>query len=148
MQKRTTSRAVNRGEEIEQARFVRWTHKGAVRALMPALAWMFHVPNGGQRDGFTGAQLKAMGVKAGVPDLLLPWRVPGTVGPSLDGDVLGLVIEFKSATGRVSDAQKPWLAHFEAQGWEIRVARSAQEARTQVCQYLGITPKDAPPLDE
>jgi hypothetical protein len=136
---KSAPRKTNRGEEIEQARVIKWSHKVAVRDLMPALRWLHHSPNGGKRDAFTGAQMKALGVKAGFPDLILP--------VSNQSFTPGLVIEMKSATGSTSPEQKEWLAHFEAQGWAIRVARSAQEARTHLCQYLGLPPDQAPALE-
>ena len=136
---RSAPRRVTRGEEIEQARVVKWSHKVEVRKLLPDLRWLHHSPNGGQRDAFTGAQMKALGVKPGFPDLILP------VGARLSP---GLVIEMKSDTGTTSPAQKEWLAHFKAQRWEIRVARSAQEARTILCQYLGLPPDQAPALED
>jgi hypothetical protein len=40
--------------------------------LYPDLKWMYHVPNGGHRNKATAARLKAAGVKAGVPDVVLP----------------------------------------------------------------------------
>jgi len=105
---------------------------------MPALRWLHHSPNGGRRDAFTGAQMKALGVKPGFPDLILPARA---------GDSTGLIVEMKSDTGRASDAQKEWIEHFKAQGWETTIARSASEARTILCEYLGITTDSAPALD-
>lgn len=105
---------------------------------MPALRWLHHSPNGGERSAFAGAQMKALGAKPGFPDLILPFA---------SGPHTGLVIEMKSATGTTSERQKEWLGHFEAQNWQIRIARSAQEARTHLCQYLGI-PLDAAPAME
>lgn len=136
---RSAPRSTTRGEEIEQARVIKWSHKVAVRDLMPALRWLHHSPNGGKRDALAGAQMKALGVKPGFPDLILP------VGSGL---FPGLVIEMKSATGSTSDTQKEWLTHFEAQRWAVRVARSAQEARTILCSYLGIDHDLAPALDD
>lgn len=136
---RSAPRSTTRGEEIEQARVIKWSHKVAVRDLMPALRWLHHSPNGGKRDALAGAQMKALGVKPGFPDLILP------VGSGL---FPGLVIEMKSATGSTSDTQKEWLAHFEAQRWAVRVARSAQEARTILCSYLGLDHDLAPALDD
>lgn len=135
----TNRRTSNRTEEIEQARLIKWTHKVAVRELMPELRWLFHTPNGGTRTPLAGAQMKALGVKPGVPDLLLPVRI--------DANTPGLVIEMKSATGSTSPEQKEWLKHLGQQGWIVAVARSAQEARKEVCQYLDINPDLAPPLD-
>lgn len=142
---RSAARTTHRGEEIEQARVIKWSHKVAVRDLMPALRWLHHSPNGGKRDAMAGAQMKALGVKKGFPDLILPVRV---TADNLLGFHPGLVIEMKSATGSTSPEQKEWLAHFEAQDWEIRVARSASEARTHLCQYLGIPPNQAPALED
>lgn len=139
----STRRSPNRTEEVQQAKLIAWSHKPAVRALMPALRWLHHSPNGGKRDGFTGGQMKALGVKAGFPDLILPFA---STSPS--GTHPGLVIEMKSDTGSTSPAQKDWLAHFEDQNWQIRVARSAQEARTILCQYLGTSPDSAPPIED
>lgn len=136
---RSAPKSTTRSEEIEQAKVIKWSHKVAVRDLLPALRWLHHSPNGGKRDAFTGAQMKALGVKPGFPDLILPFGARLSVG---------LVIEMKSASGQTSDAQKEWLAHFEAQKWEIRVARSAQEARTILCQYLGLPPDQAPALED
>ena len=39
---------------------------------MPELEYMHHVPNGGKRDAATAVALKRQGVKAGVPDIVLP----------------------------------------------------------------------------
>ena len=132
----------NRSEEIEQARVVRWSHLAAVRQLMPALKYLHHSPNGGKRDAFTGAQMKALGVKPGFPDLILPYTKFDHIGVAF----CGLVIEMKSATGSLSAEQKDWKEHFLDQCWDFRLARSAQEARTHLCQYLGIAHDSAPAL--
>ena len=136
---RSAPRKTTRGEEIEQARVIKWSHKVAVRDLMPALRWLHHSPNGGNRDALAGAQMKALGTKRGFPDLILPARSRGNPG---------LIIEMKSATGSTSPEQKEWLAHFKEQGWRVEVARSAQEARTILCSYLGIDHDLAPALDD
>lgn len=120
---------MERGEEREQARFIKWTHLPKVRALAPALRWMFHCPNGGKRDAITGGQMRALGVKPGVPDLLMPVR---------SGPDYGLALEFKSATGTTTDTQDEWLAHLMANGWTVLVVRSAEEARAAVQHYLDV----------
>ena len=128
---------MNRSEEIEQAKVIKWSHKVAVRDLMPALRWLHHSPNGGKRDAVTGGQMKALGVKPGFPDLILP------AGSGLHP---GLVIEMKSAIGRTSPEQKEWLAHLERERWAVHIARSAEEARQILCTYLGHDPATAPAL--
>lgn len=132
----------NRSEEIEQAKVIRWSHLAAVRNLMPALRFLHHSPNGGKRDAFTGAQMKALGVKPGFPDLILPSTKFDHIGIAS----CGLVIEMKSATGSLSTEQKDWKEHFIDQCWDFRLARTAQEARLHLCLYLSITPDSAPPL--
>lgn len=104
---------------------------------MPELAWIHHSPNGGQRSGFTGAQMKALGVKRGFPDLILPVAVNGATG---------LAIEMKTTTGRTTPEQDGWLTHLTSQGWKCRVARSAEEARAIVCSYLGTDPATVPAI--
>lgn len=129
---------VNRTEEIEQARVIKWSHKADVRALMPQLRWLHHSPGGGKRDSFTGAQMKALGTKPGFPDLILPVKTSMSTG---------LVIEMKSAKGRLSTEQSEWLDHFIENDWQIAVCRSAEDARIALCGHLDIDPYDAPPLD-
>lgn len=133
-----TKRPINRTEEREQARLILWTHKKKVREILPELRWLYHCPNGGRRDGFTGAQMKALGVKPGYPDLTLPVR---------SGNKPGLVIEMKSSTGALSDEQLDWQEHFEQQGWLWLICRSADEARLALCLYLSLDPLCAPELD-
>lgn len=136
--KRTIKRTTNRGEEIEQSRLIKWTHKKQVRDVAPVLAFLHHSPNGGQRDAFTGAQMKALGVKRGFPDLILPYRM---------GDYSGLVIEMKSETGSLSTEQKDWKAHFLGEGWHFVLCRSALEALNELCLYLGLDQNSLPPLE-
>lgn len=112
-----------------------------VRELMPELRWLHHSPNGGRRDGFTGGQMKALGTKPGFPDLVLPVRSPGYLG-----SVPGLAIEMKSDAGRTSTEQDEWLDMFQRNGWMTHICRSADAARTVICEYLAVNPAQAPPL--
>jgi len=129
---------MQRNEEREQARLIKWTHKVAVRAVLPQLRWLHHSPNGGKRDAITGGQMKALGTKPGFPDLILPVR---------SGEQIGLVIEMKSATGSTTTEQKEWLANFAAQGWSTAVCRSAADAREALLDYFGVSHDGAPPLE-
>ena len=93
------------------------------------LIWA-HPPNGGNRSRVTGAKLKAQGVKAGLPDVLI-------FGPAdrLNAGCHGLAVELKRAPlpsgrrlGVVSQAQRQWLANLEACGWRTCVAHGFGEA--------------------
>lgn len=124
-------------ELIEQAKLIRWTHKREVRALMPALRWLYHVGNGGQRSKLAGAQMTALGVVKGVPDLALP---------AASGQHPGLIIEMKSDRGSLSPEQKEWIAHYQEQGWHTAVCRSAEEARIVIARYFLMTPANVPAI--
>jgi hypothetical protein len=131
---------MNRTEEKEQALLVRWSHRVAVRELMPELRWLHHSPNGGKRDAVTGGQMRALGVKPGFPDLILP--VPRGTRP-------GLAIEMKrpDGTGRATTEQREWLDHFDASDWITCICINAVEARAVICDYLGHDPEQCPPLE-
>lgn len=128
---------MKRTEEIEQARLVKWSHKVAVRKVMPRLAMLHHSPNGGKRDAFTGAQMKALGTKAGFPDLVLPVK-------SYDRYYDGLAIEMKAEKGRTSEEQREWLADLAAENWRTAVCYSATDAHLVICAYFGVLPTTAP----
>ena len=90
--------------------------------LHPSVIW-WHTPNGGLRNPVVAKKLSAMGVRPGIPDLLLDWP---------DGR---LAIELKSARGRVSKEQKDVGALMEAAGRPWHVARSLDEVRRLIAQY-------------
>jgi hypothetical protein len=100
------------GSELQmQAKCFQWAWNTfpATRRLL------FHVPNGGQRNIIEAGQLKASGVVAGVPDLVL-------VGP---GKTYGL--EAKVPGGRVSDAQRTVHDAWRMAGHEVHVFWSFEE---------------------
>lgn len=86
-------------------------------AVLPPNAWSFHPPNGGKRGAIEGAIFKAMGTRAGLPD----------IGILFDGRCFW--IELKAAAGRLSEKQT--LAHsrlWEA-GCPVVICRSIDEVR-------------------
>ena len=84
-----------------------------------APGWRFmHPATGEHRDKRTAAKLKAMGAKAGWPDLVL-----------IDPNGLFHGLELKRAkTGRLSEAQEDFLAHARAYGWPVAVVDSIDAA--------------------
>ena len=66
---------MTRTEHEEQALVIQWAelHK----RTLPGLELLHAIPNGGDRDVRVATKLKAEGVKAGVPDLLLPVPASG-----------------------------------------------------------------------
>ena len=86
------------------------------------LSW-FHVPNGELRDPVTAARLTSLGVKRGVPDVLITSRPPSRP------EARGVAIELKRRSGgTVSPDQKRWLAQLEQDGWVVAVCRGSDEA--------------------
>lgn len=61
--------------------------------------FLHHSPNGGYRNALEAKRFKAMGVRAGFPDLI--FLFPGFYGAYI-------AIEFKSSIGRQTDAQKAY----------------------------------------
>ena len=123
----------------------------ALAARYPALNFLFHPANGGKRDKRTAALMSAQGVRRGVPDLVLPWRCASAATPG-GAHWTGFVAELKIAPNRATPEQRAWIAHFEAQGWYVRL-HSAPDARTladQVCvdlwSYLSIPARAYAPL--
>ena len=96
-------------------------------ARYPALRLLFAVPNGGARNKIVAAKLKAEGVRAGVPDYILP--VPM-------GDHVGLAVELKTLTGYPSREQKDWIASLREQGWRAEVCRGAGAAWDVIRGYV------------
>lgn len=89
---------------------------------------LFAVPNGGRRDGVTGARLKAEGVLAGVADLIL--LVP-------NAGYHALLIEMKTPKGRQSDSQRAWQQEVCAEGeYKYVVCRSLDDFIREVDVYL------------
>jgi len=97
-------------EEIHKA-LIEWA--GYKEAEMPALRLLHHVPNGGKMPPGSAGKLKGMGMKRGVPDLVLP--VPR-------GSYHGLYLELKSPSGRVRATQRWWLQALAEEGYGVEVA--------------------------
>ena len=115
-------------EHTEQAGLIAWCQLGTTLRDYPALKKIFAIPNGGRRDGRTGAMLQAEGVAAGVPDLCLPVA---------RGPYHGLYIEMKDVDeGRVKPDQRKWLTWLEEEGYQTAVCRGWEAARKVLETYL------------
>lgn len=97
------------------------------RNRYPELALLYHVPNGGKRDAATARALKRQGVKAGVPDLVLPVA---------RGGYHGLYIELKAGKNKPTELQKWWLEKLQEQGYFTKVCYGWEEAVQTLSAYL------------
>lgn len=83
-----------------------------------------HPPNGERRGLLAGMRLKAMGVKRGVPDLLIFKRLPRNVHYG----VRGVAIEMKSSKGKISVHQHEFMDRLFDEGWLVKVCFNAEVA--------------------
>ncbi len=93
----------------------------------PQLKWLVHIPNGGSRHIREAVELKAQGVKAGVPDLMLPWP---------NKNFAGLFIEMKAGKGKTSIKQDEWLEYLSSVGYMTSVQWTWGDARDLILDYL------------
>lgn len=105
---------------------------------------LHHSPNGGRRDAREAARFKAMGTRAGFPDLFL-FRA--------GGGYHGLAIELKTATGRQSENQRRMQVLLTRAGYRYEVVRSFDAFKALISEYyydggLIIRPASGKILDE
>ena len=108
-------------ESLEQRQLIQWCR------TRPELQFLFHIPNesvGGQGWIVRNRQL---GVKSGVPDLMLPIPV---------GGYHGLFVEMKTKDGRVSETQKKWIDALNSLGYMAVVAYGYEDAKCKIQNYL------------
>ena len=93
-------------------------------AIKDALMWhgirVRHAANDGKRSIGAAMRLKRLGMVAGDPDLRI-WK------PGFEGPLVGF-LEVKSATGKLTPAQREEIALLKADGFPVAVVRSVDEA--------------------
>lgn len=90
----------------------------------------FHPRNGGSLNAIEGAKFKRMGVRRGIPDIVIPYMRKGHGG---------LYIELKKVEGNSKDVsveQQEWLDFFNRQGYLAVVAFGAEHAKRIVEDYF------------
>lgn len=97
---------------------------GFLGIALPPHSEFFHVPNGEKRSKKSGARLKAMGTKAGIPDLVILWA--GII----------VFIELKPTKGALSPAQKDRIAGLENAGATVFTCRSVEEVEEVLCTLM------------
>lgn len=112
--RRNGARARRRPEELLQASVAQYLN---ILSQQGRLLW-FHPANGGSRNLLEAVKLKRLGVKAGVPDIVV---IP-KVGPVC-------FIELKSEDGVLTETQKFWLQALPDYGCPVRVCRSLDDVQ-------------------
>lgn len=128
-QKAVRSKPVDR-EGQEQAALMR-----ELELRYPAVfELIYHVPNGGHRVKAVAGKLKAQGVKAGIPDLVLTMA---------RGGYFGLYIEFKATPpndAAISPSQHERIRKLNEQGYLAVVCRGHFDTIEQIRAYLRMAP--------
>ncbi len=107
-----------RTEDWEQRQLVQWCRKHSWGQLL------FHIPNENHHHD------SDIGVRAGVPDLMLPVPMNGKHG---------LFIEMKRAdSGRLSESQRKWLGWLNELGYVAVCCHGWIEARKAIESYMDI----------
>ena len=116
---------LKRTESQEMILLFDW--RAAESKRIPELESMYHIPNEGKRKPWTGARMRAEGLRKGVPDICLPVPRNG---------YHGLYIEMKSVDGKLRKEQKEWLARLGKNGNLAVVCHGFEEARDLILTYL------------
>lgn len=112
-------------ESGNQEALFSWAELNVMR--MPELEFMHHVPNGGKRDRMTAIALKRQGVKAGVPDIVLPASRAG---------YHALYIELKAGKNTATPKQKRWLKYLSDHGYYTAICYGWRTAADLITEYL------------
>ena len=108
-------------EDDEQRQLIQWCRTDS------RLQFLFHIPNENTAGIKWGIRNRQLGVKSGVPDLMLPIPAKG---------YHGLFVEMKTAHGKLSENQKKWLSALETFGYRAVVAYGWQDAKNKIMEYL------------
>lgn len=88
---------------------------------------LYHVPNGGYRNAGEAARFKAMGVKAGYPDVCLDIA---------SGEFHGARWEMKHGDGRLSDSQKKRHEMLRQAGYYVNTYWQWEHCASDIIRYL------------
>lgn len=90
------------------------------------LLWC-HVANERQTSRMRGGKLKKMGVKPGVPDILVF---------EARGEYCGLAIELKVGHNKPTPTQLQWMLDLEKRGWKVALCKDIDCVIENVDKYL------------
>jgi len=105
----------------------------AFRYEVAPLKWLYAIHNQGHGDAIRGGKAKAEGVKAGVPDMCLPYPTGGYAGLYLE---LKLEKYRNTKGGGRSQKQDDWIAYLRSVGYCVDTAYGWREAVTIITKYL------------
>ena len=89
--------------------------------------FVFILPNGGYRNAREAAKFKALGVRSGVPDIII-------LKPNKTYHAL--MIELKVGKNNLTENQKQFLVQASEEGYAVAVCRSLEEFMSTVEKYI------------
>lgn len=122
------------------------TWRDAASAGLPELAYLHHVPNGGDRSPAVAGKLKAEGVLRGVPDYFLDvarggyhgWRCELKAPEETRRELVdGVPRDVRvSRAGSLTPEQRVFAEHYRREGYAFVCAFGWEEARDHALRYL------------
>lgn len=126
-----------RTEDGEQEAVIQWAT--LMRNARPELLNLYHVPNEGKRSKAEAARQQRLGLRRGVPDLILDYP---------KGIYHGLRVEMKVKPNKTTADQEAWLERLASAGYCVAVCYSAQEAIETIQAYIMLRPGQAHPKEQ
>lgn len=119
---------MNASETREQMAVIRWWKLAWEDLGAPNESFLFHVPNGGRRSSREAGIFEKLGVRPGIPDLIL--LVPRR-------GFAGMLLEMKGPKGQRSPEQDDFLGLALTSGYLAVTGWSAEEAIALIADYMG-----------
>lgn len=115
-------------EDAEQQAVIHWA--AFQSGGWPELENLYHVPNEGKRGKKAAGMAKALGLKAGVPDLILDYP---------KGIYHGLRIEMKVLPNRPTQSQLEWLNRMQDAGYFTAICYDSESAIALIAAYIKLS---------
>lgn len=128
---------LKRNEDEEQQAVVEWAR--VLEKRHPELLNLYHVPNEGKRSKAEAARQQRMGLRRGVPDLILDYP---------KGIYHGLRVEMKVKPNKTTADQEAWLERLARAGYCVAVCYSAREAIETIEAYIKLRPGQTHPKEQ
>jgi hypothetical protein len=117
---------VRRLEDAEQIALLNWARLVTV-GQETLFDWLVHCPNGGWRSPVEAARFQAIGVKPGIPDLMLPIRTTEYATGWL---------ELKVGRNKPTEHQLSWHERLRSAGHYVQTYWHWHEAAADMLRYL------------
>lgn len=115
-------------EHKEQCALIQWADYQRFNGE-PIGNYLAAIPNANKRHPAVGAKMKAEGLRAGFPDLILAIPV---------AQFHGLFIELKAVGGTLRPNQREWLERLQGMGYRAVCCVGFDAAKAEIERYLSL----------